>query len=130
MRILIAVLIWAAILFVSTACGADKATMPVASTPEPIRVATQTRAPTALPARPPTSVPALGPVGACPQGCVQPPGGCRIKGNISVPAGEKIYHVPGGSFYEATVISPAQGERWFCTEQEALNNGWRPSRGG
>jgi len=50
-----------------------------------------------------------------------------IKGNISQPSGEKIYHVPGGQFYDATVINPSAGERWFCTEQEAVNNGWRKS---
>ena len=65
--------------------------------------------------------------GACPEGCTSPPAGCAVKGNISQTTGEKIYHVPGGAFYEATVINPASGERWFCTEAEALANGWRKS---
>jgi hypothetical protein len=51
-----------------------------------------------------------------------------IKGNISQSSGEKIYHVPGGGSYEASVISPAYGERWFCTEQEAVANSWRKAR--
>lgn len=51
-----------------------------------------------------------------------------IKGNISVSSGEKIYHVPGGEFYEPTVISEGKGERWFCTEAEALAAGWRKSK--
>ena len=64
---------------------------------------------------------------ACPQGCEEPPPGCVIKGNINTATGEKIYHVPSGKFYDATVISPRRGERWFCTEEEARANGWRKS---
>ena len=52
----------------------------------------------------------------------------RIKGNISLSTGEKIYHVPGGDFYDKTVISEDKGERWFCTEAEALATGWRKSK--
>lgn len=50
-----------------------------------------------------------------------------IKGNISQRTGERIYHVPGGEFYEATVIDEDAGERWFCTESDALEAGWRKS---
>lgn len=57
----------------------------------------------------------------------KPAAGCVIKGNISS-SGEKIYHVPGGGSYDETVISPGKGERWFCTEQEALDAGWRKAR--
>lgn len=53
--------------------------------------------------------------------------GCEIKGNISID-GEKIYHVPGQRYYTVTVIEPANGERWFCTEEEAESNGWRKSK--
>ncbi len=53
--------------------------------------------------------------------------GCQIKGNITAD-GERIYHLPGGEFYRSTVISKAQGERWFCTVDEARAAGWRPSR--
>ena len=55
-----------------------------------------------------------------------PPGGCRIKGNINS-RGERIYHLPGMRFYEATKIDESKGERWLCTEEEALNAGWRKS---
>jgi micrococcal nuclease len=51
-----------------------------------------------------------------------------IKGNISKTTGEKIYHVPGGEFYDKTVVDEAAGERWFCTEQEAMGAGWRRSK--
>jgi cold shock CspA family protein len=51
--------------------------------------------------------------------------GCNIKGNISIDRGAKVYHVPGAEDYESTVIDPARKERWFCTESEAIANGWR-----
>jgi micrococcal nuclease len=56
--------------------------------------------------------------------CDQP----RIKGNISLTTGEKIYHVPGGYYYDDTVIDETKGERWFCTEAEAVAAGWRKSK--
>ncbi|NEQ23709.1 MAG: cold shock domain-containing protein [Microcoleus sp. SIO2G3] len=56
------------------------------------------------------------------QSIVQP--GCSIKGNVSVATGAKLYHVPGMEDYDSTTIDPARGERWFCSEQEAIANGW------
>ncbi|MEO8758705.1 MAG: hypothetical protein ABI398_13255 [Devosia sp.] len=50
---------------------------------------------------------------------------CSIKGNISINSGERIYHVPGQAYYDATIITPTKGERWFCTEAEARAAGWR-----
>ena len=61
-------------------------------------------------------------------GCSFHPPGCDIKGNISLTTGEKIYHMPGDEFYDSTVINLRKGERWFCTEDEAIANGWRKSR--
>jgi hypothetical protein len=52
---------------------------------------------------------------------------CSIKGNVSR-SGERIYHVPGGRFYERTKINEGAGERWFCSEEEAAAAGWRRSR--
>jgi endonuclease YncB( thermonuclease family) len=52
---------------------------------------------------------------------------CLIKGNISS-KGERIYHLPGGQYYDATVIDTSKGERWFCTEAEAQAAGWRRSK--
>lgn len=52
---------------------------------------------------------------------------CLIKGNISR-SGKRIYHVPGGEFYDRTRIHPGRGERWFCSEEEARAAGWRRSR--
>lgn len=64
----------------------------------------------------------------CPFGCSYLKTGCSIKGNISIDTGEKIYHIPGQYFYNETIIKPEYGERWFCTEQEAIANGWRKSK--
>jgi len=73
----------------------------------------------------PTPTPAGSPVeGACEYSGTSE---AVIKGNISTNSGEKIYHVPGGSFYEQTVIDEAAGERWFCAESEAVAAGWRRS---
>lgn len=55
------------------------------------------------------------------------PEGCAIKGNVSG-RGVRIYHVPGQRDYDRTRISPAKGERWFCTEAEARAAGWRRAR--
>src|SRR5690349_2755019 len=64
----------------------------------------------------------------CPEGCTVPPPECDIKGNISLKTGERIYHVPGQAFYDKTKIAPEYGEMWFCTEEEAEDNGWRKAK--
>lgn len=55
------------------------------------------------------------------------PDGCPIKGNIS--ANGRIYHPPWSRWYARTRVDPARGERWFCSEGEALEAGWRPPYG-
>ncbi|MCL5992821.1 MAG: thermonuclease family protein [Firmicutes bacterium] len=45
-----------------------------------------------------------------------------IKGNIRN-GREKIYHLPGGRYYQVT-----RAELWFKTEREAVENGFRKSR--
>jgi hypothetical protein len=57
-----------------------------------------------------------------------PGSGCNIKGNVSINTGERIYHVPGQRYYQETRIAPEYGERWFCSEQEARQAGWRRAR--
>ena len=49
---------------------------------------------------------------------------CNIKGNISA-SGDKIYHLPGCGSYTKTQIDEKRGERWFCSEKEAQEAGWR-----
>lgn len=51
------------------------------------------------------------------------PKGCPIKGNISKRG--MIYHTPWSQWYDRTRINTTQGERWFCTEAEAIAAGWR-----
>jgi hypothetical protein len=46
----------------------------------------------------------------------------EIKGNLTTYNGEKIYHVPGGQFYDVTIA-----EEMFCTEEEAEDAGFRKS---
>lgn len=53
---------------------------------------------------------------------------CLIKGNISFNTGEKIYHLPGVEFYDETVIEPEKGEKLFCSEQQAIKEGWRKAK--
>ena len=55
------------------------------------------------------------------------PGGCNIKGNVNR-RGERIYPVPGSEDYRKVVINTAKGERWFCSEAEAVQAGWRRRR--
>lgn len=56
------------------------------------------------------------------------PHGCPIKGNIS--DGGRIYHAPWSPWYAKTRVSVEKGERWFCSEADALAAGWRaPSWG-
>lgn len=51
------------------------------------------------------------------------PNGCPIKGNISLNG--RIYHTPWSRHYAATKIDTSKGERWFCSEKEAIDAGWR-----
>ncbi len=57
----------------------------------------------------------------------QPERQCLIKGNINS-KGVRIYHPPGCKYYGSTVIDPKRGERWFCSEQEAVAAGWRRTK--
>lgn len=51
------------------------------------------------------------------------PDGCPIKGNIS--KNGKIYHAPWSPWYDRTRVNTQNGERWFCSEGEAIAAGWR-----
>lgn len=52
---------------------------------------------------------------------------CAIKGNISA-SGARIFHLPGSRAYPEVRIDDRKGERWFCSEREAVAAGWRPAR--
>jgi endonuclease YncB( thermonuclease family) len=51
------------------------------------------------------------------------PPGCVIKGNIS--SNGQIYFMPWSSWYGRVKVDLANGERWFCSEAEAQEAGWR-----
>lgn len=53
------------------------------------------------------------------------PNGCAIKGNVT--ANGQIYHMPWSPWYGKVRIETAKGERWFCSEAEAKEAGWRPA---
>jgi endonuclease YncB( thermonuclease family) len=53
------------------------------------------------------------------------PEGCPIKGNVT--RGRRIYVLPWAQGYERVKISSRRGERWFCSEDEAIAAGWKPS---
>jgi endonuclease YncB( thermonuclease family) len=55
------------------------------------------------------------------------PAGCAIKGNING-HGEKIFHMPWGRDYTKVKMDLTKGKRWFCSEGEAEQAGWRPAR--
>ncbi|GLI60464.1 hypothetical protein VaNZ11_002622 [Volvox africanus] len=87
--------------------------------------------PSPFPPPPPSPTPIRQPpLPSLPSTCGDPvpmcPTGPAIKGNIAS-SGEKIYHVPGGKYYDVVCISLKSGERFFCTEAEAQMAGWRPA---
>jgi hypothetical protein len=53
---------------------------------------------------------------------------CAIKGNMSSFSGECIYHMPGQRYYDKTRINWRKGERWFCSEREAIAAGCRRAK--
>jgi endonuclease YncB( thermonuclease family) len=53
------------------------------------------------------------------------PDGCPIKGLVA--GRERVYVLPWSPDYERGRIQKARGERWFCSEQEALAAGWKPA---
>lgn len=52
------------------------------------------------------------------------PDGCPIKGNVR--GGRRIYVVPWSRGYERVKVSLSRGERWFCSESEAREAGFKP----
>ncbi|MFK8185792.1 MAG: hypothetical protein AB8B99_20640 [Phormidesmis sp.] len=58
------------------------------------------------------------------KGRIPPNNKCVIKGNISINSDRKLYHLPGMENYETTNIQIEHGERWFCSEQQAIAAGW------
>ena len=60
-------------------------------------------------------------------GLTPPDPDCAIKGSVSF-TGKRIYLMPGERDYRITYIAQKDGERWFCSEDEARQAGWMPAR--
>jgi endonuclease YncB( thermonuclease family) len=56
------------------------------------------------------------------------PDGCPIKGQIT--GSSRVYVLPWSPDYERTRVQRARGERWFCSEQEAVSAGFRAAHRG
>lgn len=54
---------------------------------------------------------------------------CTIKGNVNR-KGDRIYFLPGNSSCGKVRMDKGLGERWFCSEEEAIAAGWRKSQSG
>ena len=55
----------------------------------------------------------------------QSPNGCAIKGNVN--ANGHIYHMPWSPWYDKVRMDGHPDKRWFCSEAEAVQAGWRPA---
>jgi endonuclease YncB( thermonuclease family) len=63
-----------------------------------------------------------------PTAAAQPPDPkCAIKGNLKS-AGQCIYHLAGGRFYDKLDMQRNASRRWFCSEAEAQAAGCRRSK--
>lgn len=63
----------------------------------------------------------------CPKGCLTHKPGCDIKAitYFYENGQEKLYYVPGGKGYLDVEVNPMyRGNLWFCTEQDAINDGF------
>ncbi len=52
------------------------------------------------------------------------PTACNIKATTSA-EGRRVYYVPTDPAYDRTAIDPAEGDAWFCSDEEARLAGWR-----
>ncbi|MEQ1650170.1 MAG: thermonuclease family protein [Hyphomicrobiaceae bacterium] len=56
------------------------------------------------------------------------PDGCPIKGQVT--SSGKTYVLPWSVDYSRTTIKSQRGERWFCSEDEAVAAGWKAAKRG
>jgi endonuclease YncB( thermonuclease family) len=56
------------------------------------------------------------------------PEGCPIKGQVS--GASRVYVLPWSPDYERVRVQKARGERWFCSEQEAVAAGFKAAQRG
>ena len=56
------------------------------------------------------------------------PDGCPIKGQVT--ASSRTYVLPWSPDYERARVQSTRGERWFCSEQEAVSAGFKAAQRG
>ncbi|MBX9591511.1 MAG: thermonuclease family protein [Hyphomonadaceae bacterium] len=56
------------------------------------------------------------------------PDGCPIKGQVA--GASRVYVLPWAADYERVRVQKARGERWFCSEQEAVSAGFKAAQRG
>ena len=56
------------------------------------------------------------------------PEGCPIKGQVA--GASRVYVLPWSADYERVRVQKARGERWFCSEQEAVSAGFKAAQRG
>lgn len=56
------------------------------------------------------------------------PDGCPIKGQVA--GASRVYVLPWAPDYERVRIQKTRGERWFCSEQEAVSAGFKAAQRG
>jgi len=60
--------------------------------------------------------------------CADPKlGGCIVKGNLGT-MDKRWYHLPGFRHYKQTVVNLDKGDKWFCSEKEAIKAGFVKAR--
>jgi DnaJ-like protein len=84
---------------------------------------TPTPKPSATPTPNPSPTPTATPSEGCPSGCVEAPFGCVIKARVD-PDGIRVYYLPSDQAYYGVLMDPSSSDRWFCTEAEAIAQGW------
>jgi len=73
---------------------------------------------------PPTATP-VPTLSKCPEGCLDPSEDCLIKGVVTG-MGDKYYYLPDmESYADAPPVLVKYGGRWFCNEQDAIQNGFQ-----
>jgi endonuclease YncB( thermonuclease family) len=56
------------------------------------------------------------------------PEGCPIKGQIA--GGTRVYVLPWAADYDRVRVQRGRGERWFCSEREAVSAGFKAAQRG
>ncbi len=59
----------------------------------------------------------------CRDGCMTPPPGCVVKGDVE-PDGRQFFYLPNDEGYAEVRVDAARGDRWFCALNDAQSAGW------